>query len=374
MNFSLSTEQQMLQDSVRRFIDKHYGFEARNAMLVGNRDDVLWPRFGEQGWLCAALPEAHGGLGGSIIDSVLIAHELGRGLALEPFTACAVLAAQTLLAADAPNHQADWLPGLADGTRRLALAYSEAQTRGLAEGQLARAERIAGGYCLNGSKTLVLGARQADSLLVSAQTGEGCSLFMVDAHAPGVRLRALPLHDGTWAADLSLVQVRVEDSALVGPPGSGLEALNQGLAHATTSLCAELIGGMERAVEISADYLKVRQQFGVPIGSFQALQHRMADMAAQLELSRSALYLLLEAIENPAAHDRRLRVSQAKALVGRAARFVCGQAIQLHGGIGTTEECSIGHYFKRAVVADLLLGSGDRHEAFCASHQQVRWQ
>ncbi|WP_448680704.1 acyl-CoA dehydrogenase family protein [Pseudomonas nicosulfuronedens] len=374
MNFSLSTEQQMLQDSVRRFIDRHYDFAARSAMLDGTGINAGWRRFAEQGWLCAALPEAHGGLGGSIIDSVLIAQELGRGLALEPFTGSAVLAAQTLLAAAAPEHHAEWMPGLADGSRKLALAYSEAHTRGLIDGQSTQAERVAGGYRLNGRKTLVLGGLQADALIVSAQTQEGCSLFLVDASVAGLRVRAIPLHDDTWVAEVTLEQVLVADRALLGAPGSGLDALRQGLAHGTASLCAELVGGMQRAIEISAEYLKVRQQFGVPIGSFQALQHRMADMAAELELSRSALYLLLEAIENPALHDLPLRVSQTKALVGRAAKFVCGQAIQLHGGIGTTEECSVGHYFKRAVVADQLLGSSAQHEALCASHLQARWK
>lgn len=369
MNFTLSSEQQMLQDSVRRFVDREYGFETRSALLRAGVDDGhYWDTFAEQGWLCAALPELHGGLGGSGIDNLLIAQELGRGLVLQPFTGCAVLAAQTFIAAATSLQQADWLPGLADGSQRLALAYAEEQTRGLPEGQLARAEPVAGGYRLSGRKTLVLGGPQASAFIVSAQTREGCSLFLVAADSPGLQLRTLPLHDGSQAAELTLERVAVDDTALLGQPGAGLDALRQGLAHGIASLCAELVGGMERAIETTADYLKVRQQFGVPIGSFQVLQHRMADMAAQLELARSSLFVLLDALENPADHDLRLRASQAKALVGRAARFVCGQAIQLHGGIGTTEECSVGHYFKRAVVADLLLGSAERHEAWCAEH------
>lgn len=372
MNFELSSEQQMLQDSVRRYIDKEYSFEARTACLeAGEGNDSSWSTFAEQGWLCAALPEAQGGLGGSILDSALIAQELGRGLVLAPFTGCAVLAAQTLVAARAPALQDHWLPALADGSARLALAYAEAHTRGMADGQKALAERHAGGYRLSGRKTLVLGGMQADAFIVSAVAEEGCTLFLVGADQPGLCRTAVPLHDGSWAADLQLSQVEVCEAAVLGRPGEGLAALRHGLAHATAGLCAELVGGMERAIEISADYLKVRQQFGVPIGSFQALQHRMADMAAQLELARSALFVLLDAIDNPQAHDLPLRVSQVKAQVGRAAKFVCGQAIQLHGGIGTTEECSIGHYYKRAVVADLLLGSADSHEAYCTERQQA---
>lgn len=371
MNFTLSSEQQMLQDSVRRFVDREYSFETRSALLdAGSGNGHYWGTFAEQGWLCAALPELHGGLGGSAIDNLLIAQEMGRGLVLEPFTGCAVLAAQTFIAAATPLQQADWLPGLADGSQRLALAYAEEQTRGLPDGQLAQAEPVAGGYRLSGRKTLVLGGPQASAFIVSAQTAEGCSLFLVAADSLGLQRRTFPLHDGSQASELTLERVAVDDTALLGRPGAGLGALRQGLAQGIASLCAELVGGMERAIEITADYLKVRQQFGVPIGSFQVLQHRMADMAAQLELARSSLYVLLDALENPAAHDLQLRASQAKAVVGRAARFVCGQAIQLHGGIGTTEECSVGHYFKRAVVADLLLGSAERHEAWCAERMQ----
>lgn len=193
----------------------------------------------------------------------------------------------------------------------------------------------------------------------------------MSADNPALRRTPVPLHDGSWAAELHLEQVEVSEAAVVGRPGEGMAALRHGLAHATASLCAELVGGMERAIEICADYLKVRQQFGVPIGSFQSLQHRMADMAAQLELARSALFVLLDAIDNSGEGDLQLRVSQVKAQVSRAAKFVCGQAIQLHGGIGTTQECSIGHYYKRAVVADLLLGSADSHEAYCTERQQA---
>lgn len=374
MNFSLSSEQQMLQDSVRRFVDKEYGFEMRTALLrEGASHTKTWQTFAEQGWLCAALPEVHGGLGGSITDSALIAHELGRGLVLESYSGSAVLAAQALVAAAAPAQQANWLPRLAEGSARLALAYAEGHTRGLPDGQQATVERSADGYWLSGRKTLVLGALAADAFIVSAQTEQGCSLFLVAADSPGLNRQALPLLDGSWAAELSLEQVFVPEDALLGAPGSGLTALRQGLAHGIASLCAEMVGGMEKAIEITAEYLKVRQQFGMPIGGFQALQHRMADMAAQLELGRSALYGLLEALENPQSADVSLRVAQAKSLVGRAARYVCAQAIQLHGGIGTTEECSIGHYFKRAVVADLLLGSADSHDAWCAERLQSRF-
>ncbi|MGF6780733.1 acyl-CoA dehydrogenase family protein [Paraburkholderia sp. GAS334] len=378
MNFNLNSEQQMLQDSVRRFVDKDYSFEARTALIKAGatpeytRHTSHWQTFADNGWLAAALPEAGGGLGGTLIDTVLIAHELGRGLVVAPYLGCAVLAAQTLAAAATPAQLERLLPPVADGSRKLALAYSEAQSCGFPEPVLTRAEASAGGYALHGCKTLVLGGLDADSFIVSVVTPDapGLTLVLVDAASHGLTRRALPLHDGSWAAELSFDGVRVRHDDLLGEPGHGLAALQHGLAHGTAALCAELVGGMEKAIAITADYLKMRKQFGVPIASFQALQHRMADMAAELEVARSMLHALLASIENDPEAVRRHTVSQAKALIGRAAKFVCGQAIQLHGGIGMTEEYAVGHYYKRAVVADVLLGGSARHEAACAAHLQ----
>lgn len=374
MNFNLNAEQQLLQDSVRRFVDKDYGFEARTALIKARSTCSAshWQTFADNGWLAAALPESCGGLDGSLIDTVLIAQELGRGLVLEPYLGCAVLAAQTLLAAGTTAQCEQWLPALADGSRKFSLAYSEAQSRGFPEPVGTRAVATGDGYALSGCKTLVLGGADADSFIVSARTSDadGIALLVVPANASGLSRRVLPLHDGSFAAELTFEQVRVAREALLGEAGKGLAALRHGLAHATAVLGAELVGGMEKAIEFTAEYLKVRKQFGVPIGSFQALQHRLADMAAELELARSMLYALLASIENDAADERQRIVSQAKSVIGRAARFVCSQAIQLHGGIGMTEEYQVGHYYKRAVVADALFGSSDGHDAACAAQLQ----
>ncbi|AQV98295.1 acyl-CoA dehydrogenase [Cupriavidus necator] len=383
MNFNLETDQQLLQDSVRRFVEKACGFQARAEMIAARHTGggQAWGVFAAQGWLAAALPEAYGGLGGSMLDTVLIAQEFGRGLVIEPYLGCAVLAAQTLAAAAAPAQLEQLLPALADGSRRIALAHSEAGSRGDPAAVALTAVKADGGYRLHGTKTLALGAVGADALIVSARvcggsedgsgdgSGEnaaGITLLLVDADSPGLAQLPLPLHDGRWAAELQFDGVHVPAAAVLGEPGHGLPALRHGLAHAMAALCAELVGVMEKAIEITADYLKVRQQFGAPIGSFQALQHRMADMAAELEVARSMLYVLLASIRQDNAQARDLTVAQAKALIGRAARTVCAQAIQLHGGIGMTEECPIGHYFRYAVVADILFGSGEWHEAACA--------
>ncbi len=376
MNFNLDSEQQLLQDSMRRFVERAYGFEARTALVrAGHGGSAAnWTTFAENGWLAAALPEAHGGLGGSVTDSALIAQQLGRGLVVEPFVGCAVLAPQTMAAAGTPAQQARVLPPVADGSRRLALAYSELTARGDAAVAHTVATPCAGGYVLNGHKTLVLGAEDADWLIVSACIAPNTtdiSLFLVDVRSAGLSLQPLPLHDGSRAADVVLQDVSVaQDDLLGGAPGAGLPALRHGLAHGVAALCAELVGAMERAIELTAEYLKTRHQFGVAIGSFQALQHRMADMAAELELARSMLYALLASLQNDDPATQQHWVSQAKAFVGRAARYVCGQAIQLHGGIGMTEEYAVGHYFKRAIVAEILFGTADFHDAQCASRLQ----
>ena len=371
MNFTLNAEQQLLQDSVRRFIDRDYGFEVRTALVKARTTSNArhWQTFADNGWLAAALPESCGGLGGSLVDTVLIAQQLGRALVIEPYLGCAVLAAQTLLAAGTPAQREQWLPALADGSSKFALAYSEVQSRGFPEPVALSATATPGGYLLTGSKTIVLGGADADALIVSARTedADGITLMVVEADAPGLTRRALPLHDGSFAAELTFDAVKVAREAVLGEPGNGLGALQHGLAQATAVLGAELVGGMEKALELTAEYLKVRKQFGVPIGSFQALQHRIADMAAEMELARSMLYALLASLESDDARTRQRTVSQAKAVIGRAARFVCGQAIQLHGGIGMTEEYQVGHYYKRAVVAELLFGSSDAHDAACAA-------
>jgi alkylation response protein AidB-like acyl-CoA dehydrogenase len=367
LDFKLNSEQQLLKDSVRRFVDKAYAFEARAAMVKARAEGSAanWNSFAENGWLAAALPEEYGGLGGSLLDTALISQELGRALVLEPWLGCAVLGAQTLVAAGTPAQKDGLLPAVADGSCRIALAYSEPQSRGMAGPVTLQASRNAQGYVLDGRKSLVLGGRDAQKFIVSACADDAKVpvLLLVDAASVGLKREVLPLHDGTWAADLVFENLQVGADAVMGQPGQGLAALQHGLAHGTVALCAELVGAMEKAIEVTAEYLKTRKQFGVAIGTFQALQHRIADMAAEMELARSMLFAALASVENDEPATRQRTLSATKSLVGRAARTVCGQAIQLHGGIGMTEEYLVGHYFKRAVVADLLLGSSDRHDA-----------
>jgi alkylation response protein AidB-like acyl-CoA dehydrogenase len=371
MQFELDTEQRLLSDSVSRFLQNGYAFETRTNLVAAGAGGSVenWRTFAEAGWLAAALPETYGGLGGSVIETAIISQQFGRSLVIEPYLGCAVLAAQTFAAAATPAQCEAWIPTLSDGSRRLALAYGEAAGRGLPEYVSTRADRRNGGYRLTGRKTLVLGGPTVDLYVVSANEGArktgSMSLFLVPADAAGLTVARAPLHDGRMAAELTFNDVRVD--TMLGAPGTGLAALRHGLAHATISLCAELIGAMERTVEITAEYLRNREQFGTKLSSFQVLQHQMADMAAELELARSMLFAALAALQNDDAVRRREVLSAAKAFVSNAALNVCGRGIQLHGGIGMTEEYAVGHYFKRAVVNGVLLGANVLHEAACAA-------
>lgn len=365
MDFTLSAEQQMLSDSVARFIQNEYDFDSRTQLVAaGGGDAANWRTFAENGWLAVSSPEEHGGFGGSAIETAIISEQFGRGLVIEPWLGSAVLATQLLLASGDAAVQADWMPGLGDGSRRLAAAWSEKEARGLPHVVATRADDAGR---LTGRKTLVLGGVGADAYLVTARVAgdvearDGIALFLVEAGAPGLTVTPTSLQDGSVAAMLTFDGAPARRLA-----GDGLAAIEQALAHAICALCAELVGGMERAIEISADYLRTRKQFGVTIGSFQSLQHRMAEMVSELELARSMLFAALASLENDDAADRGPVLSGAKSLITGTARSVCGQAIQLHGGIGMTEECAIGHYFKRAIVADTLFGGRTLHDAVCA--------
>lgn len=378
MDLSLSAEQQMLQDSVSRFVQNDYDFQKRSRLVaagLGGSPDT-WRIFAVNGWLTAGFPEDFGGFGEGAIETALISQQLGRGLVVEPWLGSAVLATRTFLAAGSAAQLVEWLPSLGDGSLRLALAYGEAQSRGLPHIVAARADREGEGWRINGKKNLVLGAAGADAFVVSARTEgdlesrRGIGLFLVAADAPGLSVVPVRLCDGSVAAEVSLAAV---PAVTLGDPTDGLIALEHGLAHAVSALCAELVGGMERSIEISAEYLRTRKQFGVPIATFQSLQHRLADMAAEMELARSMLFVALASIENDDVDTRRAVLSGAKAFITTAARNVCGQGIQLHGAIGMTEECAIGHYFVRAVVADAVLGGRSVHHAVCAEALQKRF-
>lgn len=377
MDFNLSEEQQMLQDSARRMLEKHCHFEARRPVIEqGGYCAAHWRTFAELGWLGLSIPEEYGGLGGDPASMAVLMEEFGRVLLIEPIWAVSVLAAQTLVAAGDEAKAQAILPLLVAGEARPVLAHGEEDADGTLEHVATRAERNAsGGWTLSGSKTLVVGGNIADLLIVSARTAgqcrdrEGISLFLIKPDAPGLTRHAVRLIDNRWAAHLQLDAVELSEQDLLGTLHGGHSALQSAHAHGLVALCAEAIGVMEQALWLTRDYLKVRKQFGAPLSSFQALQHRMSEMLAELELSRAMVFRALSRFDAPEP-VRQLALSSTKAHIGQSGKFVCGQAIQLHGGIGVTEEYVIGHHFKRMTLIEQAMGNSHFHLQRLADHER----
>ena len=369
MKFDLTEEQRLLAESVRRFVAADYAFEARKrigAAPTGMSTDS-WRQLAELGLLALALPAEHEGFGGGATDLAPVMEAFGDALVVEPYLATVMCARIVARAGDAAQ-KAGLLPAVASGATRLALAHLEDGARyDLAHVSL-RARREGDGYVLDGVKRVVLHAPQSDRLVVSARTSgavgapDGLSLFVLDTGAPGVRLRPYRTLDEVVAADVALEGVRLAGSARLGGEGAGFEVLEEAIDFATALLCAEAVGAMRSANEATLEYLKTRRQFGVPIGSFQALQHRMVDMAIHLEQARSMASLACDTIDRavPAAERRRL-ISAAKLRVAEACRHVSQEAVQLHGGMGMTEELKVSHTFRRLTVIAQQFGDADFH-------------
>jgi len=363
MDFNLTDEQQMLRESASRFVREQYGFEARQRWAAeAGWSPASWKQYAELGWLGLAIPEEFGGLGCGFVETALVAEELGRGMVLEPYIACAVLAARLIERGDAPGFAAQrqaLLAGMAEGSAIVLLANSEAASRFELDWVDTRARRHGDGWLLDGAKLLVAGAPTATHFIVSARIDrEGMALFLVPREA--VQLRVYPLIDGTQGADLELRELLLPADALLAQPGRAEALLEEAQDRAALAQVAEGLGCMEAVLELASEYLKTRQQFGQPIGRFQALQHRMAEMFVEVQETRSILYRGIAHLEAaPAA--RRVAVSAAKVMLGSAGRFVGGQGIQLHGGIGMTDEYQVGHYYKRLLTLEKMYGDSDWH-------------
>ncbi|AXQ28160.1 pimeloyl-CoA dehydrogenase small subunit [Solimonas sp. K1W22B-7] len=365
MNFNFSEEQQQLRDTLDRYVRKDYGFEKRRGIIHSTEgwSREVWAQLADLGVLSVGLPEEHGGLGGGPFDTLLVMESLGRGMVVEPYVATVVLCAGLVARAGSEAQQAALLPGVASGETRLALAHHERGGRYDLSRIETAARRDGDAWVLNGHKSVVLHGAAADQLLVSAKTAAGISLFLVDAKAPGVSRRDTPAQDGHRVAEVTLKDVRVGSDALVGAEGAALPQIELALDHAIAALCAEAVGAMGSLIEATVTYLKTRKQFGVPIGSFQALQHRAVEMYLHAEQARSMSYLAADKLGATDPAERRRAISGAKVLVGNAARYVGQQAVQLHGGIGVTDELAVGHYFKRLTMITLLFGDVDHHVA-----------
>ena len=368
MNFDLSEEQKMLRDAAQKFLRTEYRFDARNQIVASasGMSREHWQRFGEFGWLGLGLPEAHGGFGG-VVELIQIAEAMGAALVVEPYLASTVLGAQALTRAGSAAQQAAWLPGLASGQRILALAHGEADARHELSYVITRATANDGGWLLSGRKSGVLGAPWADGFVVVARTSgaaderQGISLFLVSAKTPGVQVAGYRSYDGSRAGDLILEQVVLGADALLGTEGEGLGLLEHLVDLGIVAACADALGAMGALLRKTGEYVSTRKQFDVPIASFQVIQHRLVDMFAAVEASRSLVLMAALHAEHPDAATRSRAVSAAKAAIGERARFVAQQAVQLHGGVGMTEELDIGHYFRRLTLFCNLLGSTDHH-------------
>jgi alkylation response protein AidB-like acyl-CoA dehydrogenase len=366
MDFTLTDEQQQLRDTLARFVQKDYTFDKRKAILK-SKDGIsreAWKQLADMGLTAIGLPEAHGGLPGTPVDTMVVMDVFGRGLVVEPYVATVVLGAELVARAGSEAQQAAILPQVAAGERLLALAHDEAGARYELEHCATGAKKQGDHYVLNGAKTVVLHGAQADTLIVSARTSgkprdaAGISLFLVERKASGVAVRDNPTHDGQRAAEITFKGARGE---LLGKEGQGHALLEHAIARGIAALCAEAVGNMAALVELTLSYVKTRKQFGVPIGSFQALQHRMADMVMYVEQARSMACLAAAKADAADPAERRRALSAAKAFFGQAGRFVGQQAVQLHGGIGVTDEASVSHYFKRLTLINVTFGDADHH-------------
>jgi pimeloyl-CoA dehydrogenase small subunit len=370
MDFDLTEEQALLRDTVTKLLSDSYSFEQRKIMRTHPRgcNPEIWGQFADLGLLAMPFAEADGGLGGGPVDVMLVMEAFGRHLVLEPYLATVVLAGGCLRYAASDEQRKSWLPALISGKTTYAFAHAERAARYDLAHVTTRARREQDTWVIDGAKAYVLHGDSAERLVVSARIGNDESdlaLFVVDASSPGITRRGYPTQDGLRAADFELSGVRIDDANRLRSAGA-LETIRRVVDEAIAATCAEAVGTMERAHEITVDYLKQRKQFGVVIGSFQALQHRAVDMLVMVEQARSMTYFATMMVAEPDAARRGAALSAAKVQVGRSARFVGEQAVQLHGGIGVTEETAIGHYYRRLTLLELLFGDANHHLAALA--------
>jgi pimeloyl-CoA dehydrogenase small subunit len=374
MDFALNDEQRLLRESIERLLAEHYDFEARkrHAQEPAGFSEKLWRRYAELGLLALPFAENNGGIGAGPVETMIVMEALGRALALEPYLATVVLGGGFLRLGASAATRAALIPKIASGELKLAFAHAERQAR-YDLGDIATTARQDGtSFMLDGAKSLVLNGDAADKLVVSARLSggrrerDGIALLLVDAVADGVTRRGYPTVDGLRAAEVTLSRVRVASDAVIGEPGHAFALIERVVDGAIAALAAEAVGAMSAMHELTVDYLKTRKQFGVPIGNFQVLQHRAADMLIALEEARSLTLLATMMVDEPNAIERRKAIAAAKVQIGRSGRVVGQGAIQLHGGIGMTMEYKAGHYFKRVTMIDTLFGDADHHLATLA--------
>ncbi|MCP5180828.1 MAG: acyl-CoA dehydrogenase family protein [Pseudomonadales bacterium] len=368
MNFDLSEEQQLIVDSVRRFVDDNYDLEKRKKYTSSTRGfgDDNWRTMAELGWLGLPFGEADGGFGGNQIDVMLVMEQFGRGLVVEPYLPSVVLGGGAVRRGGSAALRSTIVPAIIDGSAQLALATMEDQSRFDLNDVLTRAGDDGDHWTLSGSKTMVINGGSATHLVVSCRTAgaqydeAGITLLLVDATASGVEHRSFATVDGLQAAEITFNNVQVPRDNTLGEPGNGYALLHDVMLDGILAICAEAVGAMEMLYKDTIEYTQQRVQFDHPLSDFQVLQHRMVEMFMEYEQCKSML--LRATMEVAASGSGATRTVHAlKALVGKQAIFVGENAVQLHGGMGMTEELRIGHYFKRLLVIDAMFGNADHH-------------
>jgi len=368
VDFSFTEEQTLLRNMVQSFVQDNYDFDSRMKIVRSDEgmSREIWGQFAELGLLAAPFSEEMGGLDGGPIETMVIMEELGRGLVVEPYLPTVVLCGGILNRHGSDAQKEAHLAGIIGGEDIWALAYSEPQSRFNPADVLTSAKADGDGYVLNGTKAVVAAAPWANKLIVSARISgdqrdsDGLGLFIVEKSADGVSTQDYPTVDGNRASEVTLENVAVGADALVGAAGNGLALLEEALDYGIGAVCAEAIGHMKCLNDATVEYCKTRKQFGVPIGSFQVLQHRMVDMFMEYEQSVSMTYMVNMKLSDGEA-ERKKAAAGAKVQIGKSGRFVGQEAVQLHGGMGMTEELNVGHYFKRLTVIDTQFGNVDHH-------------
>jgi len=368
MDFSYTEEQTLLRNSVSKYLADKYTFESWRKFTRGDagRDPAHWAQFAELGLLAAPLPEAHGGLGGGAVDASVVMEEFGKALVVEPYVPTVVIGGGFLKHGGSDAQKSEWLNKIATGETIMAFAFAEPKGRYNLADLSTTAKKQGSGYVLNGQKAVVIAAPWADQLIVTARTAggqrdsKGVSVFLVDKKAKGVATRDYPTVDGLRASEITFENVEVPAANLIGEMDNCLPLVERVVDEAIAATCAEATGCMKVLVDTTVAYSKQRKQFGVPIGKFQVLQHRMVDMFVNYEQSVSITLMVTLKLDAGEA-ERAKAASAAKVTIGKAGRYVGQQAVQIHGGMGMTDELNVGHYFKRLTMIDALYGNTDHH-------------
>ena len=368
MDFNFNEEQTLIQSQVAQFIQRDYEWEKRQVLVASDLgfSSENWKTFAELGWLGISLSEKSGGFGGSALESMIIMEEFGKGLVVEPFLETVILCAGLIDSCGNEEQKADLLGPVISGEMHLALGFTEPQSRFNLADVTTEAKKKNGDYLVSGFKSVVMNGPNADKLIISARTSgkqddkEGISLFVIDKNLEGVSLRNYPTVDGRRASEVTLENVIIPSSSLLSEEGKGFQHLEGAIDGATLAICAEAVGAMEVLYKTTVEYTKTREQFGQAIGKFQVLQHRMVDMFMEYEQSKSLLYMAtIKNVEG--SKDAKKATSGLKYQVGKAAKFIGQQSVQLHGGMGVTEELNVGHFFKRLTTIITIFGNTDYH-------------